>query len=143
MKTVAVSGGFDPIHSGHLDLFREAKAIGDRLIVILNNDAWLEKKKGYVFMSEVERAEILRAIRYVDEVYVTNHTMDDMDISVSEALRDVKPDIFANGGDRVITNIPELAVCEELGIEMVFRIGGDKRNSSSALVRNAKNSIKE
>ena len=113
---VAVSGGFDPVHIGHVRMFEEAKALGDRLVVIMNNDNWLRKKKGYVFMDEVERREIVEALRAVDGVVVTEHTADTDDMSVCDALRKVRPDIFANGGDRKHDNIPEVAVCDELGI---------------------------
>lgn len=128
---------FDPIHIGHLNLFKEAKKLGDKLVVILNNDAWLMKKKGYVFMPLEDRKAVLESLSYVDEVYVTKHVFDDKDISVCEALKDIKPDVFANGGDRIVTNIPELALCEELGIEMVFQVGGEKIRSSSELVKKA------
>lgn len=137
MKVVAVSGGFDPCHIGHLNLFREAKKLGDKLIVILNNDNWLVKKKGYAFMSEEDRASILRDFSYVDEVYITKHVVDTGDMSVCDALREIKPTIFANGGDRFSDNIPEVSVCNELNIQMVFNVGGDKVRSSSELVKNA------
>ncbi len=138
LKVVAVSGGFDPVHPGHVRMFKEAKALGDKLIVILNNDNWLHKKKGYVFMTEKERAEVIRAIRYVDEVYVTQHKANTDDMSVVEALKKVKPNIFANGGDRNKKNVPEVAVCEAIKCKMVFNVGsGGKIQSSSALVDKA------
>ena len=134
-KVVAVSGGFDPLHIGHVRMFQEAKKLGDRLVVILNNDNWLRKKKGYAFMDEVERKEIIEALSCVDEVYTTKHPENPTDMSVCEALRKVKPDIFANGGDRVSGNVPEVAVCKELGVEMVFNVGqGGKVQSSSWLL---------
>ena len=139
MTTVAVSGGFDPIHLGHLNLLREARALGDRLVVIVNNDNWLRKKKGFVFMSETERAAVLAAIRWVDEVVVTDHPENPDDMSVCAELKALRPDIFANGGDRKADNIPEYELCERLGIEMAFNVGGGKAQSSSALVRHAKN----
>ncbi|HYE22278.1 MAG TPA: adenylyltransferase/cytidyltransferase family protein, partial [Verrucomicrobiae bacterium] len=89
---VAVSGGFDPIHFGHVRMFKEAKSLGDKLVVILNNDNWLRKKKGYVFMPEKERKEVIESIRYVDEVVITKHKPDTDDMSVVEALKTVKPD---------------------------------------------------
>ncbi len=132
---VAVSGGFDPVHIGHIRLFKEAKALGDKLVVILNNDNWLTKKKGYVFMPEQERKEILEAVRYVDEVVITNHPSDPDDMSVCQALYQIKPDIFANGGDRNQDNVPEVAVCQEIGCKMVYNVGqGGKVQSSSWLV---------
>jgi D-beta-D-heptose 7-phosphate kinase/D-beta-D-heptose 1-phosphate adenosyltransferase len=133
--TVAVSGGFDPIHIGHARMFEEAKKLGDRLIVILNNDNWLKKKKGYAFMPEQERAELIKHIRWVDDVVITSHPADPEDMSVVAELRLIKPTIFANGGDRKHDNIPEVPVCEEIGTEMVFGIGkGGKIQSSSWLV---------
>ncbi len=137
MVTVAVSGGFDPLHIGHVRMFEEAKKLGDRLVVILNNDNWLQKKKGYVFMKEEERAEIIRALRCVDEVMLTLHPENPEDMSVCAELRVLKPDIFANGGDRKSDNIPEVIVCKEIGCELVFEIGrGGKVQSSSWLVAN-------
>src|SRR3989338_3166929 len=97
---VAVSGGFDPIHIGHVRMFNEAKKLGDRLVVILNNDNWLKYKKGHVFMPERERKEILEAFEAVDEVFVTEHEDGTTDISICDALRKVRPHIFAKGGDR-------------------------------------------
>lgn len=135
---VAVSGGFDPIHIGHVRMFEEARALGDRLVVILNNDNWLRKKKGFVFMPEEERAEVLASIRWVDEVMLTKHEEDTEDMSVCEALRELRPDIFANGGDRKSDNIPEVAVCGEIASQMVFGIGrGGKVQSSSWLAAKA------
>lgn len=134
---VAVSGGFDPVHVGHARMFEEAKKMGDKLVVILNNDHWLKKKKGYAFMPEAERAELIRHIKWVDEVVITGHTPDDDDMSVVAELIALKPDIFANGGDRKFGNIPEVPVCEQHGITMIFNIGhGGKVQSSSWLLAN-------
>jgi cytidyltransferase-like protein len=135
MITVAVSGGFDPIHNGHIRMFKEAKKLGDRLVVILNNDDWLRTKKGYVFMPEEMRAEIISELKCVNEVYITKHSKDDLDRSVCKALEEIKPDIFANGGDRFAYNVPERGLCERLGIRMIFNIGGEKIASSSELVK--------
>ncbi len=133
---VAVSGGFDPLHVGHVRMFREARELGDKLVVILNNDNWLKQKKGFAFMPEVERAELLKGVRWVDEVMLTGHGPDPKDMSVVAELRKLKPDIFVNGGDRNKKNIPEVPVCEELGIKMVFNIGeGGKIQSSSWLLK--------
>ena len=135
---VAVSGGFDPIHSGHVRMFREAKAMGDKLVVIMNNDNWLIKKKKFVFMPEKERKEVLQALRDVDEIVVSKHKHDPEDMSVTEELRRLKPDVFANGGDRTRKNVPEDAVCRRIGCKMVFNVGsGGKIQSSSALVDKA------
>ncbi len=135
---VAVSGGFDPIHPGHIRMFKQARALGDKLVVIINNDNWLRKKKGYVFMKESERAEIIRSIRYVDAVFVTTHKANSEDMSVTDALKKLRPDIFANGGDRTKKNIPEVAVCQSIDCKMVFNVGeGGKIQSSSSLVDKA------
>ncbi|MDP2665494.1 MAG: adenylyltransferase/cytidyltransferase family protein [bacterium] len=137
---VAVSGGFDPIHIGHIRLFKEAKKLGDELVVILNNDNWLADKKGKPFIPEVERKEIIEAIVGVDRVVLTDHTPGDPDRSVCRALREVKLDIFANGGDRHPEGdpVPEVALCKELGIKMVYNVGtGGKVQSSSWLITKA------
>ena len=133
-RVVAVSGGFDPIHIGHVRMIQEARALGDELVVIMNNDNWLRKKKGTVFMPQDERKEILEALEDVDRVVITNHDAASEDMSVCAELRELKPDVFANGGDRKHDNIPEAAVCDELGIQMIFNIGtGGKVQSSSWL----------
>lgn len=132
---VAVSGGFDPIHKGHVRHFNEAKKLGDRLVVILNNDHWLRKKKGFSFMNEDERKEVIEALRSVDEVIITDHAPDTDDMSVCAALEKLRPDIYANGGDRTKKNIPEVALCEKIGCQMVFEVGsGGKVQSSSWLI---------
>ncbi len=132
---VAVSGGFDPIHIGHVRMFRAAKKLGSELVVILNNDNWLTKKKGYVFMPENERKELLESLVPVDRVVLTSHPPSPEDMSVNHVLADLKPDIFANGGDRTHSNIPEVPVCEAIGCKMVFNVGhGGKVQSSSWLL---------
>ncbi len=132
---VAVSGGFDPIHIGHVRLFQKAKALGDRLIVILNNDNWLRKKKHHIFMQESERKEIISALKPVDKVVLTGHGKNPKDMSVCASLKKIKPDIFANGGDRKKGNIPEVPVCEKIGCKMIFNVGqGGKIQSSSWLL---------
>ncbi len=138
MKTVAVSGGFDPIHIGHIRLMKEARALGDKLIVLLNNNNWLKAKKGFVFMDEQERKAVLEAVRYVDKVIITKHPENSEDMSVCAELTELKPDIFANGGDRKADNIPEYDLCSKLGIKMAFNVGGEKAQSSSELVKRAK-----
>ncbi|MFA6553986.1 MAG: adenylyltransferase/cytidyltransferase family protein [Candidatus Paceibacterota bacterium] len=136
---VAVSGGFDPVHIGHVRMFNEAKKLGHRLVVILNNDNWLKAKKGYAFMSQHERKEIIEAFESVDEVVITSHPEDPADMSVCDELINIKPHIFANGGDRTNKNVPEIPVCEEIGCDMIYNIGeGGKVQSSSWLVGKVK-----
>lgn len=134
---VAVSGGFDPIHIGHIRMFQKARRMGDRLVVILNNDNWIRTKKGYPFMPEKERKEIIEAIAGVDQVMLTSHKPDDPDRSVCRELRKLRPTIFANGGDRKPSSdpVPEVALCKELGIKMAYNVGhGGKVQSSSWLI---------
>jgi len=129
-KRIMVSGGFDPIHKGHIRMIQEAARKGD-VIVIINSDEWLMRKKGFVFMPFEERVEIIKSIKGV----TSSLGIDDNDNTVCEALRKYRPDYFANGGDRTNTNTPEMAVCEELGIEMLWEVGGGKVQSSSALTK--------
>jgi len=131
--TVVVSGGFDPIHVGHIRMIIEAAKHGN-VIVVANSDSWLMRKKGYVFMPFEERQEILASIKGVLRV----ESVDDTDGTVCEALRRIRPTHFANGGDRKQTNTPEMDVCKELGINLLWNIGGGKIQSSSDLVRIAK-----
>jgi D-beta-D-heptose 7-phosphate kinase/D-beta-D-heptose 1-phosphate adenosyltransferase len=133
IPTIAVSGGFDPIHKGHVMMIREAAEYG-HVIVLLNSDDWLIRKKGYKFMSFEERAFIIGSIKGV--VVVSN--VADSDETVCAGLRRFQPDYFANGGDRYKTNTPEMDVCEEIGITMLWNIGGGKVQSSSNLVSKAK-----
>jgi len=136
---VAVSGGFDCLHAGHIKYFKEAKKLGDKLVVMLNSDRFLEEKKGFVFMKYLERKEIIEALECVDLVI----PVIDEDQTVCKALRALQPNIFAKGGDRTIENIPEKAICEELGIKMVFEVGGCKIQSSSKLVEDVCNKIRK
>lgn len=133
---VAVCGGFDPIHVGHVRHFKAAKALGDELMVMLNTDAWLMKKKDYVFMNFKERKEIIDSIQYVDSVvpYVKTESG-----SVAKTLEKYKPDVFAKGGDRTIDNLPqdEIETCKRLGIKLITGVGGEKIQSSSWLVDKA------
>ncbi|MBI2476253.1 MAG: adenylyltransferase/cytidyltransferase family protein [Candidatus Taylorbacteria bacterium] len=143
---VAVSGGFDPLHIGHVRMFNEAKKLGGKLVVILNNDHWLRQKKGSVFMPEAERREIIEALRAVDEVVLTSHPEKPEDMSVCRELKIVRPDIFAQGGDRNVANIPpcEVALQRELGFLVVENVGrGGKVQSSSWLLKRYKEGKEE
>ena len=133
--SVAVSGGFDPVHTGHVALFKEAAEIGSQLTVILNCDDWLQRKKGKHFMNENDRAEILQAFEVIDEVFIDYSE----EKHIADALRQINPDVFANGGDRKDeTEIPdaEIKTAKKFGIKLVFGVGGDKKRSSSELLQN-------
>ena len=134
MKIVMISGGFDPIHSGHIAYFKAARALGDMLIVGLNSDEWLIRKKGRAFMPWNERLCVVNNLSMVDEVY----TFDDSDGSARALIRQVRahyPDadlIFANGGDRNASNIPEMEIFkEDLRLKFEFSVGGDWKQNSS------------
>lgn len=140
MKIVIVTGGFDPVHSGHLAYFHSAKQLGDKLIVGLNSDAWLTRKKGRPFMPMSERFELISALRIVDEVITYN----DDDGSSRDAIVRVRqkyPDaeiIFANGGDRTKDNIPEMDLAGSR-LSFAFGVGGEnKKNSSSWILEDWK-----
>ena len=123
---VSVSGGFDPIHIGHVHLFRDARVLGDKLLVILNNDEWLVRHKGRVTMPQNERKELLESIRWVDEVVISDpHEAHD----VSHMLEKLDIDIFANGGNAYSNEeqTPEAAVCKARDIKMVFNVGDTDR----------------
>jgi cytidyltransferase-like protein len=130
---VVVSGGFDPIHSGHIKLIKEARLLGDMLIAGINSDEWLARKKGRAFMPWQERLCVLNNISSVDEVY----TFDDNDGTACHLLQQVRAHyptdriIFANGGDRTKENIPEMSV---EGVEFVFGVGGENKSNSSSWI---------
>ena len=137
MKIIVVSGGFDPIHSGHIAYFESASKLGDKLIVALNSDEWLIKKKGKFFMPFKERKTIIKNLKMVDEVIDFE---DDNLGSATNALIKVKQMYpkdeiaFANGGDRSKDNISEMSI---EGVEFLFGVGGDcKKNSSSWILKN-------
>ncbi|MEK7617988.1 MAG: adenylyltransferase/cytidyltransferase family protein [Patescibacteria group bacterium] len=145
MLKVLVSGGFDPLHIGHVQLFIAAKKLGDYLIVLINNDNWLMAKKGFVFMDENERKAIIEALRDVDEARLTGHPESPEDMSVAKELEEIRPDVFANGGDRNEADaanpesslFKDIKTCERVGIKMVYNVGGGKAQSSSELVHRA------
>jgi cytidyltransferase-like protein len=134
-KTViALSGYFNPLHVGHLEMIQHARELADEVVVIVNNDLQVQLKGSVPFMPLNERIEILAALRDVDRVVVSIDT----DKTVCKTLEILRPDVFGNGGDRPDKgSIPETEVCERLGIELVFGLG-DKIQSSSTLIANAK-----
>ena len=143
MKNVVVSGGFDPIHIGHLRLLEKSKKLGDRLIVILNTDRFLKDKKGFRFMAFNERKEILLGFKCVDEVIRSIDQDNTVRKTIEKLCKQKKIDIFANGGDRKnVRDIPEYKICKKNNIKMVFDVGGGKIQSSSDLV-NQFNNYKE
>tara|TARA_B100000085_G_C18428719_1_gene465876 strand:- start:322 stop:777 length:456 start_codon:yes stop_codon:yes gene_type:complete len=135
---VVVSGYFDPIHVGHLEMLKLAKELGDELVVIVNNDKQAELKKGKSFMSQDDRLKIVKAIRYVDSAFISV----DEDKTVCGSLQKVRRNykeydydiIFANGGDRHTGEIPESKVCKKANIKMVDGLG-DKIRSSSKIIK--------
>jgi len=133
---ILTSGCFDPLHVGHLECLELAKALGDKLIVIVNNDNQIKLKKGKSFMSEQDRLKILNSIKVVDEVFLSI----DQDASVCKSIEAVasreKVDIFAKGGDRHEGEIPEKKICNKLGIKIVDGLG-EKIRSSSELIESS------
>lgn len=129
MKIVCTSGYFNPLHAGHLKLLKEARKYGDYLVVIVDNDAQVKLKGSKVFMNEDERVEIVKAIKYVDKVVLSVDT----DRTIQTTLFRLNPDVFVKGGDSTPENTPELELCKELGIKVVFGVGGNKIQSSSWL----------
>ena len=125
--SVAVSGYFDPIHVGHLDYLELAKKLGDKLIVIVNNNHQCILKKGKPFMDELDRMRIVKSLDMVDEVFLSV----DYDRSVCKSLEEIKPDIFANGGDRANSEIPESTICSKYNIQIIDGLGDKIRSSSS------------
>jgi cytidyltransferase-like protein len=126
MKTVAISGYFDPIHVGHLEYITEARKLGDKLIVIVNNNQQCVLKKGKPFMDEKDRVLITSSLKDVDEVFLSV----DHDKTVCKSLELLKPDIFANGGDRKNYEIPESAICKKYNIQIIDGLGQKIRSSS-------------
>ena len=125
--SVAVSGYFDPIHVGHLEYLEFAKKLGNKLIVIVNNNHQCTLKKGKPFMDELDRVRIVKSLEMVDDVFLSIDT----DKSVCKSLEEIKPDVFANGGDRFESDSPESGICKKLNIKMVDGLGDKIRSSSS------------
>ena len=141
-NVIIVSGGFDPVHKGHIRMFREAANLGAQVIVGLNSDEWLTRKKEKPFMKWDERAEILESCKFVNQVL----PMDDLDDTACDVIKQVyelykEYDVniyFANGGDRGKGNVPELDTCKDLNVVMLWGIGGGKIQSSSWLTNGGK-----
>lgn len=137
---VAVSGYFNPIHIGHLDMIRRAKKLGDKLVAIVNNDVQVALKGRVPFMPQADRLKIVAALRDVDEVFLSidDYKLASGQIPVIKSLAKIKPDIFANGGDRKsVGDVPEYAICQELNIKMVDGLGQKIRASSELIARAA------
>jgi len=132
-KVVATSGYFDPLHHGHIDLFKLSKNLGDHLIVVINNDNQTMQKKGFCFMKAEEKAKIIAELACVDNVFISI----DEDQSQCKTLEYLKPHIFSKGGDRYIYEIPETPICKMHGIEIIDGVGA-KVQSSSDLIKKAK-----
>ena len=136
MKVVLVTGGFDPLHSGHIEYFKAARELGDHLVVGVNSDDWLTRKKGKAFMPFEERAAIIKELDCVDEVIGFNDSDDTANHAIMQVLSTKGSNtkvLFANGGDRTRTNIPEMKYTD---VEFVFGVGGeDKKNSSSWILK--------
>jgi cytidyltransferase-like protein len=127
---IATSGGFDPLHEGHIKLFESAAKMGE-LVVILNSDKFLREKKGKYFMPYRERKRLIESIKYVSSVIPCI----DKDQTVCKTLEKLKPDYFVKGGDRTSKNTPEKEVCKKLGIKIKYGVGGKKIQSSSWLLK--------
>ena len=143
MRVVLVTGGFDPLHAGHLDYFREAKKLGSKLIVGLNSDEWLTRKKGRPFMSWEDRLSIIKELKIVDSVISFDDSRDDATAAIFKVLSTHHTGtkvIFANGGDRTKENIPEYKTYGDYPwVDFAFGVGGEnKRNSSSWILDNWK-----
>lgn len=140
MKRIVVSGGFDPIHAGHVAHIEKAKRHGDHLTVIVSSDEQLIKKKGYCFLPLEHRLAIIKALRSVDEVIVCY----DDDGTCTTALKMLRPDVFCKGGDRTPNNMPqsEIDICQEIGCQIVYGVG-EKVASSQDLIQAAIKQLKE
>jgi cytidyltransferase-like protein len=131
---VAVSGYFNPLHVGHLEMMARAKKLGDSLVAIVNNDYQVKLKGSVPFFNQADRVKLVSAIRYVDKVFLSI----DRDKTVCKSLIKVKPDIYANGGDRKsVGDVPEYDVCQKLRIKMVDGLGKKIRSSSTLIAKAA------
>ena len=142
-RVILVTGGFDPLHRGHIAYFKDARALGDVLIVGLNSDAWLERKKGIYFMNLEDRRAVIEELRGVDVVIEFDDEDGTAKDAINKCLTDYPTDIivFANGGDRTPSNIPEMDI-ESDRLVFEFGIGGsDKKNSSSWILDRYKEKI--
>jgi len=136
-RIVMTSGGFDPLHVGHLECIQASAEVADKgvLVVVVNGDSFLNNKKGYAFMNAESRCKIVSAIKGVDHVLLYE---DPVDMTVCHTIAVIKPKFFTKGGDRDSSaNVPEFDICKEVGAEVIFRVGGEKIQSSSELVGNA------
>jgi len=142
-KVCLITGGFDPLHSGHIEYIKSAKDICPNLIIGLNSDKWLKRKKNFIFMPWEERARILESLIYVSEVIDFDDNDDTACDAIDICLKKYKKVIFANGGDRKKENIPELEVfSKNTNVEFKYEVGGDnKLNSSSSLTSNFYNTF--
>ncbi len=132
---VAVSGYFNPLHVGHLEMIEKSKKLGDKLVVIVNSDYQVVLKGSVPFMNQKDRLKIVKALKFVDDAYLSI----DKDKTVCKSLAKIKPDIFANGGDRKnLNDVPEYDICQKFKIKMVDGLG-KKIRSSSILIKNASN----
>ena len=134
---IIVSGGFDPVHKGHVRMVKESGKLCKHLVVGVNSDDWLKRKKGQEFMSFDERQEIMSAFKGVEVAL----GFDDADNSASDLIRKVRnlypteSIAFANGGDRIHENVPEVQTCLDCNVEMIWNVGGGKIQSSSDLIK--------
>lgn len=135
-----VSGGFDPVHVGHLNMFQDAKKLANKVIVLLNNDGWLIKKKGKPFMNQNQRKQILEEFESISKVIIQNSSEKSSSLAIKEfAIKNKDKNIcYCNGGDRSdIKNIHEAEICNEFNIKLEFGVGGkNKIESSSQLTKN-------
>lgn len=140
MKRVVVSGFFNPLHGGHLDMIEGAANLGDNLIVIVNNDKQQLLKKGKIILDERNRVRLIKALSIVDEVIIAIDDEPPVIETLKKLVEHYPKDelIFANGGDRVSDEVtPEAAVCQELGIKMVYGVGGSTKADSSTRINQA------